>query len=169
MLNSDLSNKLIFNKYKVQNLLHSSYKVSVYKGVNKKDNTPVAIKLAKKSQKNNLLESEVYYLYYLKGFGIPKIFSYGNFGIYNVLIEELLGKSLWKISNEIRPNKLNLKDICLIALQAIDRLEYIHSKFVIHRDIKPGNFVIGRNDPNVIYLIDFGLSHKYKSSRLVSI
>ena len=53
----------------------------------------------------------------------------------------------------------------MIALQSIDRLEYIHSKFFIHRDIKPGNFVIGRNDPNIIYLIDFEYSHKYKSSR----
>ena len=165
MLNGGLSKKLIFNKYKIQKLLYSSPKSSVYKGVNKKDNTPLAIKLAKKKDPYNSLESEAYYLYYIKGFGIPKIFSYGHFGIYNLLIEELLGKSLWKISSEISGNKLNLKDICLIALQSIDRLEYIHSKFIIHRDIKPSNFVIGRNDPNVIYLIDFEFSHKYKSSR----
>ena len=101
--------------------------------------------MQKKKEKDNLLESEAYYLYYIKGFGIPKIFSYGYFGIYNALIEELLGKSLDQIYNEINKKKFNLKDICLIALQSIDRLEYIHSKFVIHRDIKPSNFVIGRN------------------------
>ena len=61
MLNSGLSKKLIFNKYKVQNLLYSSSKGSVYKGVNKKDNTPVAIKLANKNEKYNLFESEAYY------------------------------------------------------------------------------------------------------------
>ena len=165
MLNNGLFKKLIFNKYKVQNLLHLSTKGSVYKGVNIKDNTPVAIKLIKKNEKYNLLESEAYYLYYIKGFGIPKIFSYGHFGIYNVLIEELLGKSLIQIFNEKSQKKFNIKDICLIALQSIDRLEYIHSKFLVHRDIKPDNFVIGRNNPNVIYLIDFEYSHKYKSSR----
>jgi len=55
--------------------------------------------------------------------------------------------------------------INLFALQCIDRLEFIHSKNIIHRDIKPLNFLIGRKDPNVIYLIDFGFSKKYRSSR----
>ena len=53
----------------------------------------------------------------------------------------------------------------MIALQIIERLEYIHSKNIIHRDIKPQNFIPGRKDPKIIYLIDFGFSHKYRSSR----
>jgi len=59
--------------------------------------------------------------------------------------------------------KFTILDICQIALQCIDRIEYVHSKGIIHCDIKPENFVIGLDDPNVIYLIDFGLGQKYIS------
>jgi len=165
MLNGYKQNTLIFNKYKIKSLIHSSDFGSVYEGINEKENIPVAIKLEKKSKKFHMLESEAYLLMNLKGHGIPKLITYGHHGSYNVLIEELLGLPIGGILQVKNLNKFSLKDICMIALQALDRLEFIHSKLVIHRDIKPFNFVIGKEHPELIYLIDFGLSHKYKSSR----
>ena len=47
----------------------------------------------------------------------------------------------------------------------MERIEYIHSKGYLHGDIKPENFVIGINDQRIIYIIDFGLSKKYRSDR----
>ena len=58
-----------------------------------------------------------------------------------------------------------LKDICMIALQLLDRFEYIHSKFIIHRDLKPGNICVDYESYTYLYIIDFGLSKKYRSSR----
>ena len=165
MLKQESFKNLFFNKYKIKKLIYSSDFASVYQGINEKQNIPVAIKLEKRNAQKNLLESEAFLLMILRGYGIPKIITYGHHGLYNVLIEEMLGKSLGYIYDSIWSAKFKMKDICMIALQCLDRLEYIHSKFVIHRDIKPQNFVIGRSDPNTIYLIDFGLSRKYRSSR----
>ena len=159
-------NKLIFNKYKVKTYRNLSHLSLLYEGVNIKDNEPIFIKIEKKNLKYNFLESEAYCLFNLKGFGIPKLISYGKIGLYNILIEELLGKTLhelWKLRNTSQIS--NIKNVCMVALQTLDRLEYIHSKNYIHRDIKPQNFVTGRKDPNIIYTIDFGFSHQYRSSR----
>ena len=161
-----LKNKLIFNKYKVKRFLGLSDFCWAYQGVNVKNNEPVFLKFEKKNFQFNFLESEAYCLYNLKGFGIPKLLSYGKTGLYNVLIEELLGNSLWNLWKlKKKDKKSNLKNVCMVALQIINRLEYIHSKNYIHKDIKPQNFVNGRKDPHIIYIIDFGFSHKYRSSR----
>ena len=158
--------QIIFNKYKLQKLVNKSAYSNVYTGININTKELVSIKLENRKSIYNLLESEAYYLIYLKGFGIPNIISYGKNGKFNILIEELLGPSLNDILKLRKiKKKFPIKDTCIIALQALDRLEYIHSKYIIHQDIKPHNFLIGRKDPKVIYLIDFGFAKKYRSSR----
>ena len=81
------------------------------------------------------------------------------------MIMELLGDNLEKLFNK-NNRKFSLKTICEISNQTISRLEYIHNKNIIHRDIKPENFLIGiNNNKNILYLIDYGLSKKYKNKK----
>ena len=170
---SILEKKLIFKKFKLKKLLHDSELSSVYEGKNIIKNTPVAIKIENKNKhKFNFVESEAYTLMNIKGLGFPKIISLGKYGPFNILVEELLGKDiyeLWKSGpfkkDIFGKNNIYINDICLLAIQGIERLKYIHNKNIIHRDIKTHNFLIGRNDPNIIYLIDFGFARKYRSSR----
>ena len=61
----------------------------VFKGINIIDKTNVAIKMEDWKNKSNLLEGETYLLYYLKGFGISEIITFGVCGKYKVLIENL--------------------------------------------------------------------------------
>ena len=168
MITNHYSNKKVFfNKYRIKKLLYKSSMCLLYEGVNIETNESIAIKLEKKNINGNILENEAYYLITLKGYGIPKIITFGKNNYYNILIEELLGLSLthlWFYKKE-KSKDILLKNICMIALQGLERLEYIHSKNIIHRDIKPENTLFGKKDPNVLYLIDFALSKKYKSSR----
>ena len=159
--------RIIFNKYRIKKLICKTHFSELYEGININDKELVAIKMEPKKSKYLLLESEAYFLMDLKCVGIPKLISYGTSNGYNVLIEELLGpsiQSLW-VLRENKNQKELIKDICMLSIQSLNLFEYIHSKNIIHRDIKPHNFLIGRKDPKTIYLIDFGFARKYRSSR----
>jgi len=157
-------NQLIFKKYKIISKIGNGAFGKIYSVIRLKDKNVFAMKIEKKSPKLNILESEAYYLYLLQGFGIPKFITFGHVNNYNILIETLLDKSLYQLF--IRKNyKCPIADVCLIGIQILERLEWIHSKDIIYRDVKPENFLIGINDPNVIYVVDFGLCKKFRSSK----
>jgi len=156
-------NKIFFKKYKVIKLIAEGSFGSIYEGIDIKTRNRVAIKLEDRI-KFNLLEKEAYNLYTLKGYGIIEVLSFGRNQNYNIMVQPLLGDSLYKLFLKCK-KKFTLKDICLIGLQCLERIEWIHIKNIIHRDIKPDNFLMGIKDPRIIYLIDFGLSKKYRSER----
>ena len=159
---NSLKNKVIFGKYKLIKKIGKGSFGYVFKGLNIQDNSEIAIKVEKKDVNPHLLEIESNFLSLLKGYGIPEIKSYGYSGQFYILVEDLLGDNLDQIRLE---NKLTIKDISMLSIQILDRIEYIHSKNIIHRDIKPENFLLGYNNSPIVYIIDFGISRKYRSSR----
>ena len=158
-------NTYVFKKYKPIKKIGKGCFGNIYSAIRLKDKNVFAMKTEKLKGNNiKILESEAYFLFILQGYGFPKLISFGHTKKYNILIETLLDKSLEDIY--IKNNMTsNIIDICLIGLQILDRLEWIHSKNIIYRDVKPDNFLIGIKDPNVIYIIDFGLCKKYRSSK----
>ena len=124
----------------------------------------VAIKLEPVTSKNPQLgfEYKVYRL--LKGgIGIPSVYYYGVEGTFNVMVMELLGPSLEDLFNYCN-RRFTLKTVCMLAQEMLLRIEFLHSKLFIHRDMKPDNFVIGLGKKaNIIHLIDFGLSKRYRN------
>ena len=160
----ELINKVFFKKYRILKKIGKGSFGLVYLGKVINSNNYVAMKFEPKNQTDLILERESYLLYYLRGYGIPEVITFGHNSKYNILIQTLLGNSI----NEIFLNnhkKFSMKDCCMIGIQMLDRIEYIHSKYIIHRDIKPDNYLVGNPDTSLIYLIDFGLAKKYMSSR----
>ena len=97
--------------------------------------------------------------------GIPRIKWCGSEGDYNVMVMELLGPSLEDLFN-FCSRRFSLKTVLLLADQMISRIDYIHSRDFIHRDIKPDNFLMGLGKRgNLVYIIDFGLAKKFRDAR----
>ena len=82
-------------------------------------------------------------------------------GNFNVLVMDLMGPSLESLFNQTL-RKFSLKTVLMLVDQMISRVEYIHNRHFIHRDIKPDNFCIGLNKTsNKIFILDFGLAKRY--------
>jgi serine/threonine protein kinase len=97
--------------------------------------------------------------------GVPNVRWYGTEGDYNVMVIDLLGKSLEDLFTDCG-KKFSLKTTLMIADQMLCRLEVVHTRCYIHRDIKPDNFLMGRgNRRSMVFTIDFGLAKLYRDPR----
>ena len=154
--------KKYFSKYRTIKKLGEGSFGQVYKAEYKGEY--YAVKFEDRSKGQNLLENEANIMSYLKGPYVPVIQSYGYSGEYNILVMQLLGKSLEELFNKLK--KFSVKTSALLLYQMISILKFIHNKHIIHRDIKPDNFLMGLNQKNGdLYILDFGLSKKYRSSK----
>ena len=136
----------------------------VYLGFERGTGREIAIKLEHKESTRNMIGHE--YIIYMKclrrGNGFPRILWYGLGGDYRVLVMELMGPNLSNLLKQCG-GTFHLRTVIRIAIQTLDRIQYLHDKSFIHRDLKPDNFVIGRHQKKKgIYLLDFGLSVRYK-------
>jgi casein kinase 1 len=158
---------IVAKDYKLSKKLGSGAFGEVFMALNVKNHTEYAVKLEKSSTKSPQLFYEAKILGGLQDdstvdTGFPNVYYVGSEGEYNVMVMDLCGKSLEDLFN-VSGKKYDLKTTLMVGYQMLERIEYVHKRKFIHRDVKPDNFVTGYGKKSgKIYMIDFGLAKKYE-------
>ena len=145
---------IIANKYEIIEKIGEGTFGKVFNGKNIRSGENIAIKIQYKDIEKVLKHEAKIYKYLKDISGIPNIRNYGTETGFNYLILDLLGPSLSDI-------EINSIQCIKYMIQSINIIETVHDIGIIHRDIKPDNFLLKNIDSSEIYLIDFGLSKYY--------
>lgn len=158
-------NTFLDGKYSVGKIIGHGAFGEINEGVCLATGQKVAIKKEEKLSKNPQLRYEAKVARTLEGgMGIPRIYREAEMDRYNCIVMDLLGPSLEDMLNACH-RRFSEKTVLMLGIEMLTRLEFVHHRHIIHRDIKPDNFVIGLgNRANVVYILDFGLSKRYRDA-----
>ena len=150
---------VVEGKYRILSKIGEGSFGKIFQGVNSYTDEIVAIKIEKSSDSSLLKNEAKIYKLLEDNPGIPKLRSFGKEGVFNYMVMDLLGKSLEDCRVDCG-GTLSLKTVLGLGVQMLRRIETIHENGIIHRDIKPDNFLI-KDDTNLVNVIDFGLARRY--------
>ncbi|ANB11830.1 serine/threonine protein kinase YCK2 [Sugiyamaella lignohabitans] len=140
----------------------------IFEGTNLLNNQQVAIKFEpRKSDAPQLRDEYRTYKILVGCLGMPNVYYFGQEGLHNILVIDLLGPSLEDLFDWCG-RRFTLKTVVMVAKQMISRVQTIHEKNLIYRDIKPDNFLIGKpgtKNANLVYVVDFGMAKQYRDPK----
>lgn len=162
--------KVIHERYELIDVIGSGGMAVVYKALDRLMNRNVAFKILKNSLKydNEIVEkfaAEAKASASLSHQNIVTIYDVGQYeGLDFIVMEYIDGITLKEYINENKPIKW--QTACKIAIQIAEALAVAHEHGIIHRDIKPHNILI--NKENVAKVADFGIARAVSSDTVVA-
>jgi len=150
---------IIDKKYELLEKLSEGSFGQVYKGKHVRTGELVAIKMERKngSTSSSLKNEAKIYQYLAKEPGFINLKWYNSNENFTYLVTDLLVCSLTTLVKLKGP--LDLKVVLQIGIQVIKRIQTLHGKYLLHRDVKPDNYMLDSNKQ--LFLIDFGLCKRY--------
>jgi len=160
---------IIANKYKLIKSIGEGAFGKIYESENIRTRERIAIKSEPIDSEFKMLKHETKIYQYLGNqTGFPQVKWFGVQENRYFMALTLLGDSLTNIKKRALTheenndsNPFSLFNIFLLSKKMVQRLEFIHSKGILHRDIKPDNFLLKEDE---LYLIDFGLCKKWQTN-----
>ncbi|MFS7996955.1 putative protein kinase CK1-CK1 family [Helianthus anomalus] len=155
--------RIVGEKYKLGRKIGSGSFGEIFLATHVDTHEIVAVKMENRQTKHPQLLYEAKLYNYLQGIvGVARIHWSGVDIQDNVLVLDLLGPSLEDLFVYCG-RKFSLKTVLMLADQMLTRIELMHAKGFLHRDLKPDNFLMGLGrKANQVYVIDFGLAKRYR-------
>ena len=156
-------NRIIGNSYLIEDKIATGSFSSIYNGKNTNNGKKLAFKFENNKTTYPQLNFEAKLFNILQGFPyVPKTYYFAKDSHNSILVMDLLGKNLEELFT-LCGQQLSVKTVLMLTDQMISAVQYMHMKNFIHNDIKPDNFLFGiDNKKNQLYIIDYGLSRKYR-------
>lgn len=157
---------IIANKYEMQRKLNQGEFGTIFKARHIRTEEDVAIKIEPRDTQFKLLKNEAIMYQFMGGAvdGVPQMKWYGTWEEFTYLVLPLLGNSLHAL---LRLQRRFSVDLALhLGREMVGILRNVHAKGLIHRDVKPDNFLVHESageieGPKKLYLIDFGFCRSY--------
>ena len=167
---NSLVGKVLNDRYEILEVVGSGGMATVYKAECKLLNRYVAVKVLKDSLRYDLdlkekFNKEAQAAAKLSHNNIVSIFDVGEIdGLNYIVMEYIDGITLKEYISQNKP--IHWKVARNIAIQIGMALEHAHANGIIHRDIKPHNILITKD--NVIKVADFGIASAVSSETVVA-